>query len=395
MFINLVQEVVRDALDARQCEVFNLCALGLLNAAYEDVETYSEDLGFALPHAVTATQRAIQKNLRHVIVARALDLCGRLLKRQAAFQTSAQYHLAAISMARELGEFKVVVGNLINLGVCLQDAKQLQPARKRFEDALDLVREHRIDDPNLVLIIFTNLCYCCYLLHDRRGKAYGLKGLRLAKQVQDPTLYAANLNHLALIALAQKKPERAIIMFERALDIMRTLYGKKDHRVGITMNNLSSAYLDRRIAPKESKQKALNLACSALSIAKRTLGKTHPDVARIMGDLAIFVANTGRFKSAKTLLTNAYELHAGLYGSDNKNTNALLSHLARLYLSAGNLDEAASLYEQVADIYETLGDFKSALFYFDHLATLYGRMRQPMYAQRAKRRAQMLQLRGA
>jgi tetratricopeptide (TPR) repeat protein len=391
----LVQEVVRDALDARQSEVFNLCALQLLNTAYPDVETYSEELGFALPHAVTATQYAGKKNLRHIIVARSLGLCGRLLKRYAAFQESVQYHQAAISLAKELGEFRVVVASLINLGVCLQDSKQFQLARKYFGDALNLIREHRIDDPNLILTISTNLCYCCYLLHDRQGKAYGLRALRLAKQVANPTLYAANLNHLALIVQREKKPERAIILFQRALDIMQTLYGKKDHRVGITMSNLSSAYLARRIASKESQQKALKLACNALSITRRTLGATHPDVAKAMGGLGILVATIGRFKPARSLLTKAYQLNANLHGSDNSSTNALLSNLASLYLSAGYPDEAASMYEQVADTYERVGDLKSALFYFSNLVTLYNQMQQPMYAQIAKRRAQRLQLRGA
>jgi tetratricopeptide (TPR) repeat protein len=110
-----------------------------------------------------------------------------------------------------------------------------------------------------------------------------------------------------------------------------------------------------------------------LSSALAHLGDAHPNVARILNNLAILYKAQGHYSEAEPLYEQALALSQRLLGNDDLDVAASLNNLAGLYKAQGRYSEAEPLYKQALTLRKRLlgddhPDFAASL---DNLAGLY------------------------
>jgi len=110
-----------------------------------------------------------------------------------------------------------------------------------------------------------------------------------------------------------------------------------------------------------------------LSTARTHIGEAHPNVARILNNLAILYKAQGRYSEAEPLYEQAVALSQRLLGNENLDVAANLNNLAGLYEAQGRDSKAEPLYEQALALRKRLlgdehPDIAASL---DNLAGLY------------------------
>ena len=95
---------------------------------------------------------------------------------------------------------------------------------------------------------------------------------------------------------------------------------------------------------------AIKVAKKALSIATRTFGPNHPDVALSMHNLAMPYQVIGKYAEAESLHKRALVIWEKAHGEDHPDVAYSLSALAQLYESRGNYVEAEPLHKRALAI---------------------------------------------
>lgn len=118
---------------------------------------------------------------------------------------------------------------------------------------------------------------------------------------------------------------------------------------------------------------AIKVAKKALSIAARTFGPNHPDVALSMHNLAMPYQVIGKYAEAESLHKRALVIWEKAHGEDHPDVAYSLSALAQLYESRGNYVEAEPLHKRALAIRKkVLGDNHPSLaLSMNNLAELY------------------------
>ena len=91
----------------------------------------------------------------------------------------------------------------------------------------------------------------------------------------------------------------------------------------------------------------------ALSIRRRSLGESHPLVARTMSHLGDVLREMGDLEQARGLLEPALELRRTQLGPEHDETAESLRNLAALRSAEGREQEAALLYVESVEVYRT------------------------------------------
>jgi tetratricopeptide (TPR) repeat protein len=114
---------------------------------------------------------------------------------------------------------------------------------------------------------------------------------------------AVNLNNLALVLLAQRRPADAEPLFLEALDLYRRP-ARPDHtQIASVLHNLSSLYLGQgKVTDAE------RVLHEALDIRLRALPPGHPDIARSQFALATLLSKQSRFVEAETFERQALDI---------------------------------------------------------------------------------------
>jgi tetratricopeptide (TPR) repeat protein len=110
-----------------------------------------------------------------------------------------------------------------------------------------------------------------------------------------------------------------------------------------------------------------------LSTAQAHIGEAHPNVARILNNLAILYKAQGSYSEAEPLYERAFALSQRLLGNENLDVAVNLNNLAGLYKAQGRYSKAEPLYEQALALRKRLlgdehPDIAASL---DNLAGLY------------------------
>ena len=118
---------------------------------------------------------------------------------------------------------------------------------------------------------------------------------------------------------------------------------------------------------------AVIIARQALSIAEKTLGPDHLDVALSLNNLAFLYGTQGQYARAEPLHKRSLAISEKALGPDHVDVALSLNNLAFLYKTQGQYAKAEPLYKRSLSIYErTLGpDHPDVAVSLNNLAALY------------------------
>ena len=126
---------------------------------------------------------------------------------------------------------------------------------------------------------------------------------------------------------------------------------------------------------------AVIVAKQALSIAERTRGPDHPNVATSLGNLAQLYFTQGQYAQAEPLHKRSLAIREKALGPDHSSISLSLNELAQLYSTQGLYAQAEPLFKRSLVIAEkALGpDHPNVATSLNNLAALY--VKQGLYAQ--------------
>jgi len=104
---------------------------------------------------------------------------------------------------------------------------------------------------------------------------------------------------------------------------------------------------------------AVPLAEQALSICRRVLGESHPDVATSLNNLALLYQDQGRYAAAAPLYQRSLQIRETQLGKDHPAVATSLNNLAELYRAQGLYAAAAPLSQLCFQILNPAGLFPS------------------------------------
>ena len=161
---------------------------------------------------------------------------------------------------------------------------------------------------------------------------------------------ATSMNNLAGLYESMGQYDRALPLFEGALEIWKSELGDRHPSTAQGMSNLAGLY-----ESMGQYDRALPLYEVALEIWKTELGDRHPDTATSMNNLAALYSSMGQYDRALPLLEGALEIWKAELGDRHPSTAQCLTNLAGLYESMGNASEAEAFYKCAMSICEELG----------------------------------------
>jgi tetratricopeptide (TPR) repeat protein len=126
-----------------------------------------------------------------------------------------------------------------------------------------------------------------------------------------------------------------------------------------------------------------------LAILERSLGPDHPDVARVLGNLAVLLLATNRLVEAEPLLRRALAILERSLGPDHPDVATTLGNLAGVLQATNRLVEAEPLYRRALAILErSLGpDHPDVATVLNNLAEVLRAINRPVEAEPLNRRA--------
>lgn len=166
----------------------------------------------------------------------------------------------------------------------------------------------------------------------------------------------------------QEDDTQLIALSERCLSETRERLGEAHPDVAKILSNLAYAnWLKERYSEAEL------LYLKALELNRQLLGEEHPIIASSLNDLACLYEAQGRYSEAEPLYQTALSLNQRLLGDEHPSIASSLSNLAGFYAIQGNIYEAEALYRQALKLNEKLlgGDHPIVASTLNYLANLH------------------------
>src|SRR6266516_4254940 len=144
---------------------------------------------------------------------------------------------------------------------------------------------------------------------------------------------------------AQYSQAEALLL--HALTIAERTFGPDHIQVAQTLNNLARLYVAQgKYTETEGLYK------QALNIQEKVLGLEHPDTALTLYNLASLFQDEGRYEEAKALYQQALSIQENVLGAEHPDTAITLHNLASLFQAEGRYEEAEALYQRALNIQE-------------------------------------------
>ena len=158
---------------------------------------------------------------------------------------------------------------------------------------------------------------------------------------------AACMNNLAGLHRLMGADAQALPLFERALTIREQVLGPDHPDTAASMNNLAGLY-----KLMGAYDKALPLYARTLAITEKALGHDHHDTATRMNNLADTYESMGAYDRALPLYERALAIRERALGPEDVGTAASLNNLAFLHEQMGAYAQALPMYERALRIHE-------------------------------------------
>lgn len=158
-------------------------------------------------------------------------------------------------------------------------------------------------------------------------------------------------NHIALYLFDLAEYDRAVIFYEKALEISEKNLGKEHNDYANILNNLAGNF-----DSLGEYEKAVQLYLQVLKIDEKTVGKENHGYAQGLNNLALAYSSLGRFDEAASALEQAIRIDEKTIGEEHPSYANSLNNLGSVYYSQGKYDQAIKLYKQALLIDEkTIG----------------------------------------
>jgi len=307
----LVQDVVRDRLDAADQELWATASVRLVNNAFpydsNDVLTWPV-CDMLLPHALTAAAHSEGLNIEPDATGRLLNQVGLYLRGRAQYTEAQVAYKQAIAIGEAANgpDHPIVAVRVSNLGIVLRDLGDLDGARQAFERAL------KIDEA-----------------------AYG----------PDHPIVAMRVNNLGNILRDLGDLDDARQAFERALKIDEAAYGPNHPEVATDTNNLGGVLRD--LGDLDGAGHSFE---RALRIDEAAFGPDHPNVARDVNNLGGVLRDPSDLDDARHAFERALKIDEAAFGPDHPNVARDLNNLGMVRQDLGELEGAKEAYARALAI---------------------------------------------
>ncbi|MGD8566470.1 MAG: tetratricopeptide repeat protein [Gammaproteobacteria bacterium] len=323
----------------------SMLKLGIVAETLGDLDTARDEMLSALRIL------EVQLGPTHEDVAVVLTNLANVYFEQNEPKLSEQYHLRALSIRKQsLGESDASVAqSLYNLAVLYDDLTENEKAINNYEEAI-----------------------------------------RIWNQTLGPTHpYVANaLNNLANVYMAEGKLDTAEKLHKHSLAIRKLIYGNVHAEVARSLINLGALYVK-----EDAYEKAKPVYKEAVAVAEKLFGPSHPQVAMLLYSLANIYHIQGRMdrnEEKELMVQKVSYSQAG----DNSNANAVKSQIKNLHRSSqAYFSKALPLYERALKILDnTLGSGHPAMTaMLTELALLYKSVGELNKAQQMQARLNQIQ----
>lgn len=174
-----------------------------------------------------------------------------------------------------------------------------------------------------------------------------------AKLNSNPFVIAATLNTLAGLYQDVGYYEKALLTYERALQVIE----KTNDPLTPTLHACILNNFAHFSQEKKEYNKSLDLYEKALIIHKRAIKTDFPNLATIYNNLAGIYQEQRNLTKARQLYQQALDIRKYFYGPNHPEVANVYNNIANLYENEGNYEEALRLYLLALDIREkTLGN---------------------------------------
>ncbi|RPI17295.1 MAG: tetratricopeptide repeat protein [Ignavibacteriae bacterium] len=166
------------------------------------------------------------------------------------------------------------------------------------------------------------------------------------------SLYASALNNLANVYNETGNFEKAGILLEKAISIIKNIKGENDSEYARSINNLANLY--SRLGKYTE---AIPLHLQTIETFKKRFGEWHPKIAVSYNNLANVYGQTGEYEKACVLLEKAMDIREKSFGNNNPLYAASVHNLANVYAVQKQFTKAIELYKKAGEIIKnTLGE---------------------------------------
>jgi tetratricopeptide (TPR) repeat protein len=186
----------------------------------------------------------------------------------------------------------------------------------------------------------------------------------------------AKRNELALFYLTTGRDAAAVPLVKQLLASGETALGANQPETVASLTELARCY--ERLAGHYARQsggktEAETLLVRALAIKEKVRGPEHPDVARLLENLAFVYGGKDRGAEADALLTRALAIREKELGAEDPGITGLLNLLAVQRTKLGRVSEAETLLKRILAIMDKARDADHVVMalFLNNLASLY------------------------
>jgi tetratricopeptide (TPR) repeat protein len=297
---------------------------------------------------------------------------------------------AAVDAAAELGYTPLLAEALLELGMLLDYAADLEDAEATLHRAVQAAERARDDEVKArawIQLVFVvgyrqarheeglRLADLADAVIDRAGSedllrarlssfrgsvllTQGRRDEALAHQQRalevcerelgpDHPQVAQALEKLGAALEEQGRYDDALIRYERALAIWERALGPDHPRLAVSLNNISVVHSDQ-----ERWEDALAYSRRALRLLERALGSDHRRVAELLINLANALHGLERLDEAREHLERVLQILEKAYGTGHPNVATVLNNLGNLLRDQGHPKEALEHLERALNIWQ-------------------------------------------
>jgi len=158
-----------------------------------------------------------------------------------------------------------------------------------------------------------------------------------------PEVQAALMHTMGQVFYNLGLDDRAIPLFEKALNIRQQVLGKLNLETADTRSSLALALARKR----DSSSVAEPLLREALEVQRKLLGQEHQHIATTMSTLASLLTKKQEFEAAELMHKEALAMRRKLLGNDHPDVTESLNLLAEVYHAKNDLTGIESVCREV------------------------------------------------
>jgi tetratricopeptide (TPR) repeat protein len=332
----LLQEVIRESLDAEQGQWVDYC-VSLLHACrdfdFSTPEKRAEFLALA-PHIEAVTNRegvTERKEIADLYV-----FLGRGYGELAQYSKEMERYLKALAVSRKvLGEEHLDMSTIYsNIGGVYHNWGNYENALEWYFKALAIREEVLGKEHPDTATIYHNIAegYRCQYEYKKalewNSKALAINEKVLGKEHRSTII---TYNNIALVFSDVQDYEEALAWYLTGLAISEKVLGKDHPDTAMIYHNIAGVYTSQG-----DYEKALEWYLKDLAISEKVLGKEHPNMATAYHNIAMVYKSQGKYAKALSEFLKAYRIIVRTFGEAHPHAKTFRNNMEIAYQETAN-----------------------------------------------------------